>query len=310
MATDWTGWPNLNHPDPARARGERLGASNGFRSPKSRVHWFRVIGRRRLTVGPIANPSYNHSVLGLFPPAGRPKKEKPRSCPKPRVSPTIPRRSSRASGSTNPRSTRSTKRCRRARAPELINGVVRMPSPVGPAHGRVHFPMIVWLQLFCSNTPRGVEGRTIRQRRSGRKSEPQPDVMLRSRAASGRPNAADRRDSSIGIPELLVEVAETPDTPTLGRSWTDYERAGVVEYIVVWRSNPTRYSRLCLGTAASWISPQVRRRDFPLGSVSRLVARPEWAFKRTTRDGCGPYSTWGAPRPNTPNWSLAWPRRG
>jgi hypothetical protein len=39
---------------------------------------------------------------------------------------------------------------------ELINGVVFMPSPVGPPHGRAHVPTLVWLSYYQENTP-GVE---------------------------------------------------------------------------------------------------------------------------------------------------------
>jgi hypothetical protein len=39
---------------------------------------------------------------------------------------------------------------------ELINGVVLMPDPVGPPHGRANMLTLMWLGLNQANTP-GVE---------------------------------------------------------------------------------------------------------------------------------------------------------
>ncbi len=39
---------------------------------------------------------------------------------------------------------------------ELINGVVLMPSPVGPPHGRASLLTLMWLGFYQANTP-GVE---------------------------------------------------------------------------------------------------------------------------------------------------------
>ena len=59
---------------------------------------------------------------------------------------------------------------------ELIDGVVFMPSPLGPEHGRAHFPAVVWLSYYEENTP-GVEGLDNTSTALGPKSEPQPDAQ-------------------------------------------------------------------------------------------------------------------------------------
>jgi Uma2 family endonuclease len=114
---------------------------------------------------------------------------------------------------------------------ELINGVVVMPSPVGPAHGRAHFPTIAWLSYYVENTP-GVEGMDNTSTAMGLKSEPRPDVLLRILPEDGGRTQTDRRFVQ-GVPELLLEVAHTSRFTDLGPKLEDYERAGVLEYIVL-----------------------------------------------------------------------------
>jgi Uma2 family endonuclease len=113
---------------------------------------------------------------------------------------------------------------------ELINGVVFMPSPVGRAHGKAHVPVILWLDYFAENTP-GVEVLDNATTILGWKSEPQPDAMLRILPECGG-RTRDEKGIIHGAPELVVEVAKATRYVDLGPKLTDYEQAGVLEYVV------------------------------------------------------------------------------
>jgi hypothetical protein len=113
---------------------------------------------------------------------------------------------------------------------ELIGGVVFMPSPVGPEHGRAHVPALVWLSYYEENTP-GVEALDNTSTALGPRSEPQPNAQLRILRECGGRTETDRRLVR-GVPELLVEVSHATRYTDLGPKLDDYERAGVFEYIV------------------------------------------------------------------------------
>jgi Putative restriction endonuclease len=119
---------------------------------------------------------------------------------------------------------------------ERINGVVFIPSPVGPPHGRAHVPTLVWLSYDQENTS-GVEALDNTSAALGLKSEPQPDCLLRILSEYGGRTDADQRFVR-GVPELLVEVAHSSRYNDLGPKFDDYERVGVQEY-VVHAFNPT-----------------------------------------------------------------------
>ena len=65
----------------------------------------------------------------------------------------------------------------------------------------------------------------------GPRSEPQPDAQLRILPECGGRTETKRRVVR-GVPELLVEVSHTTRYTDLGPKLDDYERAGVLEYIV------------------------------------------------------------------------------
>src|SRR5438094_7619698 len=60
---------------------------------------------------------------------------------------------------------------------ELIGGVVHMPSPLKPKHGRSQLKLMGWLSLYEDATP-GVEGFDNTTAILGEESEPQPDGYL------------------------------------------------------------------------------------------------------------------------------------
>ncbi len=113
---------------------------------------------------------------------------------------------------------------------ELIGGVVYMPSPVGRDHARAHVPTIVWMDRYAEATP-GVEVLDNMTTVLGRESELQPAALLRILPEYGGRTATERGFVR-GAPELVVEVSKATRYVDLGPKLEDYERAGVLEYVV------------------------------------------------------------------------------
>jgi Uma2 family endonuclease len=113
---------------------------------------------------------------------------------------------------------------------ELIDGVVYMPSPVSSEHGIAMVPVIVWLSYYAENTS-GVEVLDNATTILGWKSEPQPDGSLRLLSECGGRTSIESGFVH-GAPELVVEVAKATRYVDLGPKLKDYERAGVLEYVV------------------------------------------------------------------------------
>ena len=80
------------------------------------------------------------------------------------------------------------------------------------------------------NTP-GVQALDNASTALGLKSEPQPDILLRILPECGGRTQTDRRFVD-GVPELIFEVSHTSRYTDLGPKFEDYERVGVLEYIV------------------------------------------------------------------------------
>lgn len=117
------------------------------------------------------------------------------------------------------------------RKAELIEGVVRVASPVSDDHGPSHSLATIWVGLYQLATPHlvsAIEG-TIRLDRS---NQPQPDVHLRIAPGFGGQATRSVDGYVVGPPELIIEVAVSSASLDLGDKLEAYRRNGVAEYIV------------------------------------------------------------------------------
>ncbi|MFI5457873.1 MAG: Uma2 family endonuclease [Isosphaerales bacterium] len=113
---------------------------------------------------------------------------------------------------------------------ELIDGVVYIPGPVGLEHGEAQVSVTAWLIPYVENTP-GVRALANATTILGWKSEPEPDGLLRIRPERGG-RTSNERGFVHGPPELVVEISKATRYVDLGPKLDDYERAGVLEYVV------------------------------------------------------------------------------
>ena len=112
---------------------------------------------------------------------------------------------------------------------ELIGGRVYVASPLKTKHGSIHARMMGWLFTYQAHTPR-TEILDNATSILGQDSEPQPDGCLYIEGGKARVN-----DDGylVGPPELAVEVAHSSVAYDLYEKKADYEKYGVVEYIVL-----------------------------------------------------------------------------
>jgi Uma2 family endonuclease len=115
---------------------------------------------------------------------------------------------------------------------ELVGGVVYMSPPVRRLHGLYHGEVTLLLGLHRQATP-GTEVLVDATTILDEDSEPSPDNMLRILSEYGGRSRVSADDYVVGPPELLAEVADSSRAIDLHQKRRDYERAGVLEYIVV-----------------------------------------------------------------------------
>jgi hypothetical protein len=117
---------------------------------------------------------------------------------------------------------------------ELIEGVVRMPSPVHHGqHSSPHSSLVGWLWVYRAGTP-GVDSGDNGSLRLDISNMPQPDGYLIVRPEHGGQVRISADDYIEGGPELVGEVAASSARSDLGEKQGAYLRNGVLEYIV-WR---------------------------------------------------------------------------
>ena len=114
---------------------------------------------------------------------------------------------------------------------ELIGGVVHVASPLSPPHGRGSSRVSTWLGVYYAHTP-GTEGLDNATTLMDDAGVPQPDSQLRILPEYGG-QSREEGGYIAGAPELVAETARSSRTIDLGSKRDDYERAGVLEYIVV-----------------------------------------------------------------------------
>ena len=115
---------------------------------------------------------------------------------------------------------------------ELIGGVVSMASPMRSDHGDHHFQLNTVAGVYVASTP-GVRGSDNASVILGHNSEPQPDVSLRLLPEFGGNTALNNRRYITGAPEWLAEVSDSTEEFDLGEKRLDYQRNGVLEYVVL-----------------------------------------------------------------------------
>jgi hypothetical protein len=113
---------------------------------------------------------------------------------------------------------------------ELIGGVVSMPRPASFDHSDSVIPLVVWLDRYAEHTP-GVQVLENATVILGWRNEPQPDAGLRVRPEHGGRTRNEKRYFA-GAPKLLAEVSRSSRYIDLGPKFDEYERAGLLEYVV------------------------------------------------------------------------------
>lgn len=114
---------------------------------------------------------------------------------------------------------------------ELVGGIVYVASPLRARHSDGHLVLAALISLYRGRTP-GTHAGDNATVILGKKSEPQPDILLRVRESHGGRSRVNARGYVQGPPELIVEVSDSSRTIDLGAKWKSYTRHGVLEYLV------------------------------------------------------------------------------
>jgi Uma2 family endonuclease len=123
---------------------------------------------------------------------------------------------------------------------ELIGGIVHVPSPLRRRHGAHHALLSMALGNYQVGTP-GVEVLDNTTTILGEESEPQPDLLLWVLPEYGGQSRENEDEYVEGAPELVAEIAHSSRSIDLHRKRDDYQRCGVLEYVVVCVEEPELY---------------------------------------------------------------------
>jgi hypothetical protein len=115
---------------------------------------------------------------------------------------------------------------------ELIGGMVFMASPSRRQHGLFDSELGLILGYYRVGTP-GVEMLPNTTAILGEESEPQPDLSLRIDEDCGGLSKVSEDDYVVGPPEFVAEIAYSTRAIDLHLKYQDYQKAGVLEYLVV-----------------------------------------------------------------------------
>ena len=115
---------------------------------------------------------------------------------------------------------------------ELVNGIVRMPSPVcDEYHGEPHYELNMWTGVYKAHSPnvKGSDNATVHL---DDENEVQPDVLLRKVDGSCR---RDEAGYLRGPPEFVGEISNSSAHFDSHEKKDLYERCGVKE-LLIWRT--------------------------------------------------------------------------
>lgn len=115
---------------------------------------------------------------------------------------------------------------------ELVGGIVYMASPLRYPHGIYHVKLGTLLELYATGTP-GVEVADNSTTILGEESEPQPDLLMRIVRECGGQSSVNSEKYLEGAPELLTEIDYSSRSIDLNQKKDDYQKAGVLEYLVL-----------------------------------------------------------------------------
>jgi len=115
---------------------------------------------------------------------------------------------------------------------ELVGGVVFVSPPLRVGHSDHHVPLVTIFFAYEGNTP-GVQSGDNAAVLLSKKSEVQPDVLMRIRPEFGGRSKTSQEDYFEGPPELIAEIAHSTQSIDLHAKRQDYARHGVLEYLVL-----------------------------------------------------------------------------